>query len=151
MSNFPTQVQTIQDEYYLHMIEDCAEEMYTCLRGPRPSSAILVTLEGTAVFGGVYPPYGSPSCKDEGKCMIVDGHCVRNIHAEVNAILDCASIGISTKGSTLYSVNKPCYNCTIAAINAGISRIVYRHAVYDEERTQNAINNAGIECIKLGE
>lgn len=149
MSNLSKQVQKVQDETYMRMIEESLDELYTCLRGPRPSGALIVTND-LAIFGGVFPPDGSPSCKDEGECMIVDGHCVRNVHAEVNALLNCASLGQTTAGSTVYSWNKPCYNCTINMIQAGVQKIVYKHVVYDEERTQNAIDASGIECYQVG-
>src|SRR5690625_7423009 len=39
---------------------------------------------------------GSAHCIDEG-CYLVDGHCVRTIHAEMNAILQCAKFGVQTE------------------------------------------------------
>lgn len=121
--------------------------LYTCLRGPQPSAAVIISADDYVVmFGGVFPPEGSPSCIESGECMMVDGHCVRNIHAEVNAILLMARGGYRCNFATIYSWNKPCYACTCAIIQAGITRIVYRHVVYDEERTQQAIECAGIIC-----
>lgn len=34
---------------------------------------------------------GGTHCIDEG-CYVVDNHCVRTIHAEMNAILQCAEV-----------------------------------------------------------
>lgn len=131
-----------------------ANDHYTCNRGPRPSGALFTAkikslVEGAnAIYGDVVPSIGTESCKDVG-CMIVDNHCVRNTHAEVHALLQCAEFGISTHEGTMYSINKPCYNCTLAIIAAGLSRIIYAYAVYDEERTANIIKAAGIECIHV--
>ena len=40
---------------------------------------------------------GSDHCIDEG-CYVIDGHCVRTVHAEMNAILQCANL-VSNRGS----------------------------------------------------
>ena len=142
------------DVLILQNIISRAKTYYTCNRGPRPSGALFVmkmrnVAEGaSAIHGDVVPSIGSESCKEAG-CMIIDNHCVRNIHAEVDALLECARYGIPTEGGTMYSINKPCYNCTLAIIAAGVSRIMYAYAVYDEERTENIIKAAGIECIHV--
>ena len=49
----------------------------------------------------------------------------RAVHAEMNALLNCASTGISPKGGTLFTTAFPCHNCTRHIIAAGISRVVY--------------------------
>lgn len=43
------------------------------------------------------------------------------VHAELNAILNA---GCSVEGWTLYSTKCPCSHCAVAAIQAGISRVV---------------------------
>ncbi len=72
-------------------------------------------------YNGSIP--GDKHCEDDG-CLIVDNHCVRTIHAEMNAILQCSSHGISTQGATAYITNMPCTNCSKALITAGIKEIV---------------------------
>ena len=44
---------------------------------------------------------GQPHCDDVGHLM-VDGHCVRTIHSEMNALIQCAKNGISTEGTEIY-------------------------------------------------
>jgi dCMP deaminase len=47
------------------------------------------------------------------------------MHAEQNAIVNAARIGVSTKGCTMYmTCGMPCADCTKAIINAGIEKIV---------------------------
>jgi dCMP deaminase len=46
-------------------------------------------------------------------------------HAEENAILHCARIGISAKGCTLYSPWIPCSRCAKSIIQAGIIEVIY--------------------------
>jgi dCMP deaminase len=54
---------------------------------------------------------GDVHCLDVG-CNIVEGHCVRAIHAEQNALLQCARFGISTEGADIYVTHLPCLQCT---------------------------------------
>ena len=67
---------------------------------------------------------GTDHCLEDG-CLMVEGHCVRTIHAEVNAILQGAERG-SPKGFTAYVTHFPCINCTKALLQAGIVKITYK-------------------------
>lgn len=49
----------------------------------------------------------------------------RVVHAEMEAMLSCARIGISTVGTSLYCTTFPCHNCAKHIIDAGIKRVVY--------------------------
>ncbi len=49
----------------------------------------------------------------------------RIVHAEMEALLSCARIGVSTVGATLYCTTFPCHNCAKHIIDAGIKRVVY--------------------------
>lgn len=69
---------------------------------------------------------GEVHCDDVG-CKMEDGHCVRTIHAEANAIAFAAQYGISTLGATLYTTGWEggcCPRCIKLARAAGIVRIV---------------------------
>lgn len=123
---------------------------YTCNRPPGAAGAALIMDTGGIVYGDVKPADGAPTCKDVG-CMIEDGHCVRTIHAEVRAILNAAKFGLCTKNAVMYSILRPCYQCTKVIIAAGITKIVYAGTAYDEERTQDIIKSAPqhIEIVKL--
>lgn len=46
-------------------------------------------------------------------------------HAEENAILNCARIGVGTKGCTIYTHWFPCATCARAIIQSGITEVVY--------------------------
>src|SRR5699024_10641910 len=61
---------------------------------------------------------------DEG-CYVVDGHCVRTIHAEMNAILQCAKFGVSTEGAEMYVTHFPCLQCCKSIIQSGIQTVYY--------------------------
>jgi len=67
---------------------------------------------------------GDDHCIDNG-CYVVDNHCVRTVHAEVNALLQCAKYGTPTKGADLYVTHFPCLPCTKSIIQAGIQNLYY--------------------------
>ncbi|MBO9129576.1 ComE operon protein 2 [Bacillus sp. 165] len=67
---------------------------------------------------------GGTHCADEG-CYVIDNHCVRTIHAEVNALLQCAKFGVKTEGAEIYVTHFPCLNCCKAIIQSGITAVYY--------------------------
>ncbi|WP_314737841.1 ComE operon protein 2 [Limosilactobacillus urinaemulieris] len=93
---------------------------------------------------------GDAHCIDEG-CYLCDGHCVRTIHAEMNAILQCAKFGISTDGASLYVTDFPCLQCTKSLLQAGIKEINYIRNYHNDEYAMKLINlkNIRLNQIKL--
>ncbi|MFT8870479.1 deaminase, partial [Liquorilactobacillus nagelii] len=67
---------------------------------------------------------GDDHCIDHG-CYLVGGHCVRTIHAEMNAVLQCAKFGIATDKAEIYVTDFPCLQCTKMLLQAGICKIYY--------------------------
>ncbi len=67
---------------------------------------------------------GDKHCIDDG-CYMVDGHCLRTIHAEMNAVLQCAKFGIPTDRAELYVTDFPCLQCTKMLLQAGVKKIHY--------------------------
>ena len=132
------------DACYLRYLVEVTTPLYSCNRPPGAAGALIV-LRDKIIYGWVAPPPSSPSCLNDG-CEIEDGHCVRNLHAEVQAIIRAAKCGLSTEQATIYSILKPCYNCTKAIIHAGIKEIFYAGMAYDEERTNAILRSAGIPC-----
>ena len=89
--------------------------------------------------------------------IIAEGYheCFGKAHAEVKAIQDAQSKGISLKGSTLYVNLEPCCHhgkqgpCTEALIKIEVKKIIY--AAKDpnpkvKSQGIQALENAGIEC-----
>jgi len=70
-----------------------------------------------SIAGGVH-------CIDEG-CYVIDNHCVRTIHAEMNALLQCAKFGVPTAGAEIYVTHFPCLQCCKSIIQAGIKAVYY--------------------------
>ena len=61
-------------------------------------------------------------------------------HAEENAIMHAARIGISLKGCTAYVTWPPCTRCARALIQAGVSTIVYPENIEIPERWMDDFN-----------
>lgn len=88
---------------------------------------------------------------DELGHMMVDGHCIRTLHAEQNAIIQAALHGISTRGSIAYITHFPCVTCTKMLINAGVDRVAYFDD-YNNSRSDEFFRWAKIQLdqVKVG-
>ena len=86
---------------------------------------------------------GMPHCNDVGH-YIVNNHCKRTIHAEMNAIIQCALHGVSSKGAIVYVTHYPCYDCAKVLVNAGVLVVNY-------EQTYGVLHDVferiGVYCI----
>lgn len=67
---------------------------------------------------------GGEHCIDDG-CYVENNHCIRTIHAEINALLQCAKFGVPTTGAEIYVTHFPCLNCTKSIIQSGIKKVYY--------------------------
>ena len=76
----------------------------------------------TGYNGGVSE---TDNCNEVGHYM-EDGHCIRTVHAEMNALIQCAKEGISTKNTEIYVTHFPCINCTKALLQAIVVKITYQ-------------------------
>ena len=57
--------------------------------------------------------------------VIINNHEISTIHAEQNAIVDCAKRGVSCNDSIAYITHFPCINCLKLLIQSGIKKIYY--------------------------
>ena len=85
---------------------------------------------------------------DEAGHMMEDGHCVRTIHAESNAIIQAARHGTAIDRATAYVTASPCWNCFKMLANAGVMRIVFGE-FYRDERIYRMSERLGIELVDL--
>ncbi len=109
------------DHYFMDMSKMVATRA-TCHR--LQVGALIVRDKRTISSGYNGSVAGDEHCADVG-CKVVDDHCVRTIHAESNAILQCAKFGVSTEGAWIYVTHFPCLHCSKQIIQAGIRRVVY--------------------------
>jgi dCMP deaminase len=132
------------DEYFMDIAVVVARRS-TCPR--KHVGAVIVrdkTILSTGYNGSVR---GLPHCDDVGH-MMVDGHCVRTIHAEVNAVVQAAKNGTRIDGATIYVTASPCWNCFKTICNVGITRIVFEE-FYRDERIFEVSQTLGIELVEL--
>jgi len=90
---------------------------------------------------------GLPHCDDAGHLM-EDGHCVRTVHAEANAIAQAARNGIRVDGADIYVTASPCFGCFKLIANAGLRRIVFGE-FYRDQRIYTLSQARGIELVHV--
>lgn len=91
---------------------------------------------------------GSDHCIDEG-CYVIDNHCVRTIHAEMNAILQCAKFGVPTENAEIYVTHFPCLQCCKAIIQAGIKKVYYAEDYKNHPYGIELFQQAGVSLKKV--
>lgn len=131
------------DQYFMSITAQVATRS-TCDRAQ--VGAVIVKERRILTTGYNGSPAGLPHCDDIGHLM-VDGHCVRTLHAEQNAILQAALHGVSVQGGTVYVTHQPCLTCAKMIINAGLLRVVYA-GDYPDENARAFLSQAGVALIR---
>lgn len=72
-----------------------------------------------AGYNGSLPRH--PHCDEVGHLM-VDGHCIRTLHAEVNAILHSTG---DLEGATAYVLGTPCIDCVRKLLAKQVNKIIF--------------------------
>jgi len=110
------------DDYFLSIAEAVSRRS-TC---PRASVGAVVVSPDNRILSTGYngSPPGELHCDDAG-CLVVDGHCQRTLHAEVNAIAFAARSGVKLEGGRLYIWSSrgdvvPCRECEKVRKAAGV-------------------------------
>jgi dCMP deaminase len=144
------------DEYFVQIMEIVGSRG-TCDRGK--SGCVIVKDKRIISTGYVGAPIGCKHCDEAGHEMHTvihednteSRHCIRTTHAEQNAIVQAARIGISTEGAVLYCKMTPCYVCAKMIINAGIIRVVALKDYHAGARSKDLFKEAGVEFVLLNE
>ena len=123
------------DEYFLKIAEALSTRS-TCDR--LHVGALIVKDKMILSTGYNGAPKHLPHCDDVGH-EIVDGHCIRTIHAEANALIQAAKHGTAIDGATMYLTNSPCYDCFKMVVNAGIKKIVYQNFYMSRYEASKAV------------
>lgn len=114
------------DEYFSHI----AQAVSTRASCPRATVGCVIVNEEHRILATGYngAPSGKQECIEVG-CDVVEGHCLRAVHAEMNAIAFAAKYGIPLNGGIMYVYDKLhntprshgiCRNCDNARIVAGV-------------------------------
>ena len=142
-------------EYFLSLIDPIGKRA-TCDRGR--SGALIVSSHNTILATGyVGSPPGQPHCDEVGHLMrtVIDEngnksqHCVRTLHAEENAILQCAKDGIKIEGAALYCTMVPCYNCAMRIVRAGIKKVVTKKRYHADALSVKLFKDAGVDLTVI--
>jgi dCMP deaminase len=132
------------DEYFMNIARVVATRA-TCDR--KHVGAVLVrdkTILSTGYNGSIR---GLPHCSEAGH-MMEDGHCVRTVHAEANAIIQAAMNGVSIDGCAVYTTASPCWPCFKLIANSGAKRIVFGE-FYRDNRIFEYAQQIGIALVPL--
>jgi dCMP deaminase len=135
------------DDYFLQMAKLAATRA-TCPR--RRVGAVLVRDQRVLATGYNGSIRGGQHCDDVG-CLLVEQNgrpsCVRTVHAELNAILQCAINGISSANSTLYCTDFPCSGCAKALVQAGVKQVVFL-SEYPDANSGIILRDGGVSLFK---
>lgn len=125
IDNFKIDKREEWDSYFMNISKYVAKRS-TCDRAN--VGCLIVNGRNRVVAIGYNGSCGSNTshCDEMGHVMR-DNHCIATVHAEINALCDCAYEGKATKGCKVYVTHFPCLNCTKALIQAGISEIFYQN------------------------
>ena len=132
------------DEYFMRIAEDVATRA-TCDR--KHVGAVIVRDKCILATGYNGSIRGLSHCDNDGHLM-EDGHCVRTIHAEANAIIQAARNGVRIEGATVYVTASPCWGCFKMIANAGVMRVAFRE-FYRDERIFDLAKALGIELVHV--
>ena len=127
------------DKRFMKLTEEVAG-WSSCYQTNRHVGAVIVKDKRVVTTGYNGAPAGVKSCVEKGECLskklnIASGtkhELCFAVHAEQNAIIQAAKLGVSIDGATLYCTHQPCVICAKMIINAGISRVVYKEGYPDD-------------------
>lgn len=130
------------DEYFMNIATEVATRS-TCDR--KHVGAVIVRDKSILATGYNGSVRGLGHCDDEGHLM-EDGHCVRTVHAEANAIVQAARNGMRIEGASITVTASPCWGCFRLIANAGIVRIVFGE-FYRDQKIFDVSQKLGIELV----
>ncbi len=133
------------DNYYMSIAHNVAERG-TCDRAY--VGAVIVDEEKRLVATGYNGSCGTntPHCIEIGH-IIRNNHCIATVHAEQNAIADCARTGKSIKNATIYVTHFPCLICTKLLISSGIKRVCFNIDYKIDSYAYELMKINGIEVV----
>ncbi len=143
------------DKRFMDLTETIAK-WSSCFKADRSVGAVIVRNKRILTTGYNGAPSGIKSCKEKGECLrqnlgIQSGtrhELCYAIHAEQNAIIQAAKMGVCIEGATLYCTHQPCVICSKMIVNAGITRVVYARP-YPDDFAQEILKEAGVKLVQF--
>jgi dCMP deaminase len=133
------------NEYFMKIAEQVATRS-TCDR--KHIGAVIVKDKTILSSGYNGSLRGAPHCDDAGHDM-ENGHCVRTVHAEANAVAQAAKNGVRIDEAELYVTASPCLTCFKLIANCGIQTIFYKEFYRDEKISEYA-KQADVRLVYMG-
>lgn len=129
------------DNYFKKIVE------VTSLRSPcsRLNVGCLIVKNNRIIsqgYNGFLPNYPHES-------IVRDNHEQATVHAEQNAICDCAKRGVSIDNSIAYITHYPCIICTRLLIASGVNKIKYIHNYKNDTLVEYFCKLGNIDLIKI--
>ena len=90
-----------------------------------------------------------PGCPH--KSIVRDNHEQATLHAEQNAIIDCAKRGVTCKGSTAYITHYPCIICCRLLLASEIKEIKYLNDYKNDDLVEHFCKECNVPISKLKE
>ena len=81
--------------------------------------------------------------------MVRNNHEQATVHAEQNAICDCAKRGVSCKDATAYVTHYPCIICCRLLLAAGVGEIKYINDYKNDEVVKHLAQQCDVKLIKI--
>ena len=130
----------------------------SCYQEERKVGAVIVKDKRVMTTGYNGAPSCVKTCVERGECLrkklgIPSGtrhEMCYAVHAEQNAIIQAAKLGVNIDGSTLYCTHQPCILCAKMIVNAGVVRVVY-HSGYPDEFALDIFKEAGVLVERYSE
>ena len=88
-----------------------------------------------------------PGCPH--RSIIREDHEMAIVHAEQNALADCAKRGVSCLNSTAYVTHYPCINCCRLLLASGINEIKYIDDYKNDELVKYFCDQLNVNITKL--
>lgn len=127
----------------------------SCYKENRKIGCVIVKNKRIMTTGYNGAPAGVRTCMERGECLrekmgIPSGtkqELCYATHAEQNAIIQAARLGVSIDGATLYCTHQPCAICAKMIVNAGIARVVYNEG-YPDAFAVEMLNEGNVKLEK---
>ena len=83
------------------------------------------------------------------KSVVRDGHEQATVHAEQNALCDCAKRGVSCSESIAYITHYPCIICTRLLLASGINKIKYIEDYKNDDLVSYFCDQLNVNITKI--
>lgn len=88
-----------------------------------------------------------PGC--EHKSIVINNHEQATVHAEQNALCDCAKRGVSCEEAIAYVTHYPCIICTRLMLASGIREIKYINDYKNDPLVEHFCTQMNVKIIQI--